>query len=87
MMAVNNIERTAHVCWFDYETHAVVRVLLTTTGQWWYSFGRGVTQERVAWQFNISRNQCTITARILVDGTCSWVLRSIGLNPTIVIIP
>ena len=87
MMAENNIPRTAYVCWFDYEIQAIVRIPLTTTGQLWYSFGRGVSQERVKWQENISKDQCTITARVLVDGTCSWVLRSVGANPTMVIMP
>ena len=87
MMAENNIPQTAYVCWFDYEIQAIVRIPLTMTGQLWYSFGRGVSQERVKWQENISKDQCTITARVLVDGTCSWVLRSGGANPTMVIIP
>ena len=91
MMASTEVDETAHVSWFDYGKQSAVSLPLTTTGQLWYTFGRGIThcQERVAWQLQpyISLTQCTITAHYLLDGTCAWVLRRIGRNPALVRIP
>ena len=51
------VDETAHVSWFGPGEQSAAGFPLTTTGQECYTFGRGITQERVAWQPYISLAQ------------------------------
>ena len=86
-MAENELDQSAYVTWFDRRKQCGVGFALTATGDGRCTLGRQLTQERNEWRSKISMAQCVINEHHMADGILTWVLRSIGLNLTLVLIP
>ena len=85
-MAENALDQSAYVTWFDRKKQCDVGFALIATGDGRYTLGRQMSQERDKWRDKISTIQCVINEHHEADGTLTWVLRSIGRNPTLVLI-
>ena len=89
-MAENDvIDRSAYVTWFDSKKRCDVGFAMNVTGdhELGSTLGRSMSQEPRVWRDKISTTQCYIKTHREDDGTLTCVLRSIGMNPTLVRIP
>ena len=90
IMAENNeIDRSAYVTWFHGKKRCNVGFALTEAGdhELGSTLGRSMSWEPRMWRGMISTIQCYIKGHQEDDGTLTFVLKSMGANPTLVRIP